>query len=584
MLKQIHPRCKCLLVFMGALGCSATTQTPHRSSASSAEAISKKESQGKVDMSRPEQIEIAKDIENRLHKFAPIDIDFEEKLVAAPERQVLKKLVAAAQILDDIYFDQVSAHNQKLRETLHQGTISKAALNYFEVMYGPWDRLKGDEPFIGKQEKPLGAGFYPEDITRQELEAWIKTHPEDEKPFRDYFTVIERQGPSLKAVPYAIAYAERLKKAASLLEEAAALSPHPALKNYLKLRAQAFLSNDYFKSDLAWMDLGDSPLEVVLGPYEVYEDRLMGYKASFEVYLTLHDPDYSARLQKLAKYNAQVERNLPLAKKHFTKRGTDSPISVVIELFTAGSANAGIQSAAFNLPNDERVRAQKGSKKVMLKNVIEAKYHKVLVPIGERLVDPALTPLIEFDPYFTEILLHEIAHGMGPGQIKVNGRKTSVNRELKELYTAIEECKADIVGLHNGAYLIKLGALPKTMKRQLPATYVAGVFRAVRFGTEEAHAKAVLIGFNYLLKKGAVTYDAKNERYGVDYHRFDKEVQNLAQELLLIEAEGNYKGAKQLLETYGVASKEMKHALSKLGDIPVDIRPHYTILEKMQRW
>jgi hypothetical protein len=256
----------------------------------------------------------------------------------------------------------------------------------------------------------------------------------------------------------------------------------------------------------------------------------------------------------------------------------------VIELFTAGDTRAGVQTAAFNLPNDERVRTQKGSKKVMLKNVTEAKFNQVLVPIAKQVVDPKLLELIDFDTYFMEILLHEMAHGMGPGQITVGKRKTSVNRELKELYPAIEECKADIVGLVNGAYLIKRRALPRAMARQLPATYLAGVFRAVRFGTEEAHGKAVLLGFNYLLKKGAITFDDKTERFGVSYKLFEKSVRALAGELLMVQAKGSYAGAKKLLQSYGEVTPQMKRVLAKIGDVPVDILPKYTILTKMKRW
>jgi len=449
------------------------------------------------------KLEVAADVDKRLERFAPTDVDFDEKLVKPAYRKVLIKLVQAAKILDDIYLDQVSAENRALRARLVAQQAPQAALDYFDVMYGPWDRLEGDKPFIGSAEKPLGAGFYPEDLTKEQLEAWIKAHPEQEKAFRGYFTVVRRQGDKLAAVPYSEAYKARLEQAAALLREAAKLSPHKALSKYLELRAAAFLSNDYFDSDMAWMDLGDSPLEVVVGPYEVYEDRLMGYKAAFEAFINLHDPVYSARLQKLAKYNTQVERNLPLPRKYFTKRGTASPISVVIELFTAGDTRAGVQTAAFNLPNDERVRTKKGSKKVMLKNVTQAKFNQVLVPIAKQIVDEKLISSIDFDTYFTDILLHEMAHGMGPGQITVGGKKTTVNRALKELYPHMEECKADIVGLVNGAYLIKKGALPRAMAKKLPATYLAGVFRATRFGTEEAHGKAVLVAFNYLRKGGA---------------------------------------------------------------------------------
>ena len=531
-----------------------------------------------------EKLKMADNTKDRLAKFSLTNIDFDEKLIKPVERKVLVKLVAAAQILDDIYLDQVSPKNRALRQKLKDQQAPQSVLDYFDVMYGPWDRLEGDEPFVGNAHKPKGAGFYPEDLTKAEIEAWIKAHPKTAKDFRGYFSVIQRKGKELVSVPFSEAYGLRLKKAADLLKEAAAMDTHPALKKYLELRADAFLSNDYYASDMAWMDLGDSPLEVVIGPYEVYEDKLMGYKAAMEAFITLRDPVFSKRLQKISKYNKQLEANLPIPKKYSTKRGSKSPISVVIELFTAGDTRAGVQTLAFNLPNDERVRTEKGSKKVLLKNVGQAKFNKMLVPIAKLAVDEKLLPLITFDTYFTEVLLHEMAHGIGPGKITVDGRATSVNRELKELYPAIEECKADIVGMLSGAYLLKKKVLPQAMKKQLPAAYVAGVFRAVRFGAEEAHAKGVLLAFNYLVKKGAITYDTKTGRYGVNYKTFDKGIRDLARELLMVQAKGSYAESKKLLETYGVITPEMQKVLDRLKALPVDIRPNYTILEKMKSW
>ena len=531
-----------------------------------------------------EKLKIADDVATRLSQFAPTDIDFDEALVSPADRKVLLKLVEAAQILDQIYWDQVSPDGRAVRGKLVAQGAPRQVLDYFDIMYGPWDRLRNDQPFVGDREKPEGAAFYPEGLTRAELEAHIKAHPDQAAAFKGYFTRIQRREGKLVAVPYSEAYGPRLERAAALLRQAAGLTEHAALRTYLTSRAEAFRSNDYFESDMAWMDLGDSSLEVVLGPYEVYEDRLMGYKAAFEAFITLRDPVYSARLQELAKLNQEVERNLPLAAKYHTKRGTASPISVVIELFTAGDTRAGVQTAAFNLPNDERVRTKKGSKKVMLKNVTEAKFNKVLVPIAREVVEPALMDLIDFDAYFTDILLHEIAHGMGPGQITVDGRETSVNAELRELYATIEECKADIVGLVNGAYLVKKGALPAAMAKRLPATYLAGVFRAVRFGTEEAHGQAVLMAFNYLLSGGAITHDSKSGRFGIDFERFDTLARELAAKLLLLQARGSYEDARKLIEAHNTVSPRMKAALAGLGEVPVDIRPRYTILDKMKHW
>ncbi|MCA9665174.1 MAG: hypothetical protein KC503_06285 [Myxococcales bacterium] len=533
------------------------------------------------------KLTFAADIAERLAQFSPTDIDFDDKNVSAETRKVLVKLVQAARVIDQIFLDQVSSNNRTLRARLVAQKAPQPVLDYFDIMYGPWDRLKGDKPFIGTTAKPKGAGYYPIDISKAELEKWIATHPDDAKAFKGYFTLVRRDAATkaLRALPYASAFKSRLAAAAKLLEQAAALTSHAGLKKYLSTRAKALLSNDYYESDIAWVELGpDSPIEVVIGPYEVYEDKLMGWKAAFEAYINLPDRVYSKRLQKLAKYNKGAEAALPLPRKYKTRRGTRSPIRVVVQVFTAGDTRAAVQTAAFNLPNDERVRAKVGSKKVLLKNISEAKFNKVLIPIAKRVVAEKLQRHLTFDAYFTDILLHEIAHGMGPGRITVNGKKTTVNRALKELYSRIEECKADIVGLVNGAYLIKRGALSKDLRVQLPAVYLAGVFRALRFGTEEAHARAVLLAFNYLAQAGAITRDKKSGRYTVHNGKFWRAVRKLARLLMMTQGKGDYDAAKKLLDKYGHASAELKASLSKLAGIPVDIRPRYTIERKMQGW
>jgi hypothetical protein len=516
-------------------------------------------------------------VEQLLAKFSPTEIAANATALSPGHRRTLEKLVEASLIIDDIFLDQVDAENREVRARLTGPTR-----DLFDVMYGPWNRLEEEEPFYGDRRKPAGAGFYPPDLTKEVLEEWIAAHPETEEQFRGFFHLVRRQGDELVAVPYSVAYGDRLKRAAALLREGAAAAEHPALKKYLELRAEAFGTNEYRDSDMAWMDLGDSPIEVVIGPYEVYEDKLMGYKAAFEAFVTLRDPVYSDKLASIGERIGDLEKKLPIDPKHLTKRGLDSPISVVDVVFTAGDTRAGVQTAAFNLPNDEYVREKKGSKKVLLKNVIEAKFNKVLVPIAQRLLAPELLPRVQFDPYFTEILIHELAHGMGPGKIVVDGRATEVSRELKELYPAIEECKADILGLVNGFELVDMGLLPQEMTAQLPATYVAGVFRAVRFGVEEAHGKAMLTSFNYLREKGAVVRDPASGRYSVNYDRFRAQARELARELMMVQARGSYAEAKAMLEKYGEPDEELRADLAKLDGIPVDIRPQYTVLEQMK--
>jgi len=386
------------------------------------------------------------------------------------------------------------------------------------------------------------------------------------------------EGDRLVAIPYSQAYREFLEPAARLLKEAAALAQNPSLKKYLNSRAEAFLSNDYFQSDMDWMDLKDHKIEVVIGPYEVYEDALLGYKASFEAFITIVDPEESAKLRKVNQYLQDMELHLPIPDKYKNlHRGSASPIVVVQEVFTGGDTKAGIQTTAFNLPNDERVREAKGSKKVMLKNVAHAKYDKCWIPIVNIVLDPKDLQRVSFNAYFNHVLMHEMSHGLGPGTITVNGRKTTVNKELKETYSTIEECKADILGVYNLAYMVEKGVFPKEMKAQAYSSYLGGIFRSVRFGINEAHGGANAIAFNYLMEKGGFEYNPQTHKFRVNDAKIEGAIRDLAHDLLMIQATGDYEGAKRFIQKYRYLSPEMEDALNRLKDVPVDIRPVYTI-------
>jgi len=525
----------------------------------------------------------------KLAKFVPTSLNFDTKGLSATDKKVIKKLVQAAEVMDDLFLIQVDPKNPKLREKLAADPKLKDVLAYFDMMSGPWDRLDHDKPFYGRRKKPLGAGFYPTDMTKKEFETFVKAHPDKAKAFKSYFTVIQRKGKELVAIPYSTAYRPFLQRAAKYLREAAALTKDARLKKYLELRAKAFSTNDYRPSDMAWLDFGDGTIEVVIGPYEVYEDGLFGYKASFESFVCLRDPVYSARLQKIAKYKKDMENALPIADKDKNfKRGGSLPITVVDELFTAGDTKVGVQTLAFNLPNDEVVRQKKGYKLVLLKNVGHAKFNAILMPIARRLMDPEQLKLVNFDAFFTNTLMHETAHGQGPGQIVVerNGKKvkTDVNHQLLDLYSTIEEGKADITGLYLSSYLIGKGVLPKDLDRRVYASYLAGFFRAIRFGATEAHGRANLISFNYLTDKGAILYDKATHRFQLDFSKIKQAVRDLAHDLLTLEARGDYKAAKRFVTKYGVMSPVLADALKRLKGIPVDILPHYTVLEKMTSW
>ncbi len=513
----------------------------------------------------------------QLEKFKPVKMDYDEKLLSAADKKAVDKLVEAARMMDEIFLRQVWSGNVKLRDELSKMKGNERVLDdYFTINFGPFDRLDHDKPFIdvGLKEKPAGANFYPEDLTKKELESWMRAHPKDKKAFESNFTIIERDGKFLRATPYSAVYKTWLEPAAKLLKEAADVAENPSLKKYLTSRADAFLSNDYFQSDCDWMDLKDHSLEVVFGPYEVYEDNLMGYKAAFEAFVTAVDKDESQKLAKVASYLDELEANLPIPKEYHNKRrGKESPIVVAQEIYSAGDTKAGVQTLAFNLPNDEKVREKKGSKKVMLKNVSKAKFENILVPIASQMMEPKDVKDVSFDAFFNHTLIHEMSHGLGPGTIKVGGKETTVNKALKDLYSVIEECKADTLGLFNTLFLKTKGMYSEDFMKTLYPTYLAGIFRSTRFGIKEAHGGSNIIQFNYLRDKGAFTYDPKSGKFGVDRAKMDGAIKDLARDLLMIEAKGDYAGAKKFVEKYRTMPKEFEDAIAKLKGIPVDIKP-----------
>ncbi|MBV8200240.1 MAG: hypothetical protein JOZ15_06420 [Acidobacteria bacterium] len=517
------------------------------------------------------------DVEKRVAQFSPTPLSADLSALGEQERQVLGELAAAARPLDQVFLRQAWAGNPELRRQLaaDQGPHAAAALDYFDINFGPWDRLAEWQPFIGDKPRPAGAGFYPEDLTREDFEAWVAKHPGDRTSFTATTTVIKRQGSGLIAVPYSREYAAWLQPAAEHLRRAAGMTGNASLRRFLESRAAAFASDDYYTSDMDWMDL-DSPIEITIGPYETYEDTLLGYKAAFEAYLTVALPAESAALARYKERLPWLERNLPIpdAWKNLG-RGTASPIRVVDLVLGAGEAQAAVQTLAFNLPNDERVREAKGSKKVLMRNVMRAKYDKILLPIARQVLDPAQVSSVAFDAYFDHVLHHELGHGLGPGSITVGGRKTEVRLELKELYSTLEEAKADVMGVYDILALVERGEMPAELRRTLEPTYVAGLFRAARFGLQEAHGRGVVSQFNYLMAKGALAVDSAN-RFRTVPEKFPAAIRSLLAEMLTLQAKGDYSGTRRFLDTYGKASPSLIAAVGRLGGVPVDIRPLYS--------
>jgi hypothetical protein len=520
----------------------------------------------------------APDIAGRLRQLPRTRLDYDRSLLDDGEKRALGKLIEASREIDEIFLRQVSEDNPPMRESLDRLAASGrpdavAARDYFAINKGPWDRLKADEPFIGTRRKHAGAAFYPADITKEEFERWVAAHPEDKEAFQAVFTVIRREGGRLVALPYARYYQAFLTRAAGKLREAAEATANASLKKYLTLRADAFLSNDYFASDLAWMDL-NSDIELVLGPYEVYEDGLFNYKAAFEAFVTVRDRAESAKLAVYAAHLPDMEKNLPVAERHKNfSRKFESPIRVVQEVFTAGDARAGVQTSAFNLPNDERVREAKGSKKVLLKNVMEAKFRLSGRPIAERVLDTAQAGQLSFDAYFNLTLFHELSHGLGPGVITgSDGKKVEARLLLKNLYSTIEECKADVLGVWNILYAMDRRLLTGFDEAALFTTDAALMFRSMRFGLEEAHGGGTAVQWNWYREKNAIE-PAPGGRFRVRVENFREAVRSLAAELLEIEATGDFERAGRLLDRYRKTTPEIRAAIEHLTDIPVDIAP-----------
>ena len=511
-------------------------------------------------------------------RFAPVQLKHDESGLSAGDRRALPKLVEAAKVLNLLFMDQLWSGDRALYEKLQKDTspLGKERLHYFWLNKGPWSDLDGHAAFLPgvPERKLLGANFYPEDMKREEFEAWAKSlvAPAREQA-EGFFTVIRRSAGKLTAVPYSKAYAGDLEKAARLLRDAAALTDNPSLQHYLTLRADAFLSNDYYASDVAWMDL-DAPLDITIGPYETYNDELFGYKAGFEAYITIRDNQETGRLKDFSSRLQEVEDNLPIDPRYRNpKLGAASPIRVVNEVYAAGDGAHGVRTAAFNLPNDERVVHEKGSKRVMLKNIQEAKFETNLTPTAGQMLSKSAREDLSFEYFFMHILAHELSHGIGPHQIQVAGRDTTPRQEMKELYSAIEEAKADVTGLFMLQYLFDHG-LPHSpaAERQLYTTFLASAFRSLRFGLTEAHGKGMALQFNYLSDKGAFVANPDGT-FAVDYAKIKQGVRDLTHDLLTLEATGDYAGARKMLDTLGVVRPAMQRALDGLKNIPTDIDP-----------
>jgi hypothetical protein len=538
---------------------------------------------------RAESLPSTREVAVMASRFAPADIRADVSALPESERRALAKLVDAAKLMDSLFLRQVWAGNDAMLQQLSHEAVARsratpgtdadhARLHYFLINKGPWSRLDHNQVFVaGAPAKPEGANFYPAGATKEDVQRWLDSLSGDEKTrATGFFTTIRRTPRGqLTAVPYSVEYQGELARAASLLREAADATTQPTLKRFLTTRAEAFLTDDYYASDIAWMEL-DASIEPTIGPYEVYEDEWFNFKAAFEAFITIRDEAESKKLQSFSAHLQELENALPIDPKYRNPQlGSLAPIRVVNVVFTAGDANRGVQTAAFNLPNDEQVVREKGTKRVMLKNMQDAKFSRVLVPISKVALRAADQKNVSFEAFFTHILMHELMHGLGPHSISVGGRATTVRQELKDTYSAIEEAKADISGLWALRELADRKLIDPSITKTMYTTFLASAFRSIRFGINEAHGRGIAVQLNYLMDAGAFTMQPGGT-FAVDESKIAGAVTALTRDIMTLQAEGQYAKAKDLLDRLGVVRPPVQRVLDRLASVPVDIEPNFT--------
>jgi hypothetical protein len=522
------------------------------------------------------------DLRKKIDAFAKTEISVKMDRLSTKEFELVKKLVKAGEYADRIFWKQTAYDAVTTREILaaKDDKTSKEALEYVMLNYGPYDREDGKR-FTGKgaETRPEGGTFYPADMTKEEFEIYVKTHPKEEKALTDLYTVIVRDGKNFKAVPYHDHYQTELTEMSRLLREASDLAENESLKKYLAARAKAVMTDDYYESDVLWMKLKDNNVDIVIGPIENYEDGLFNYKAAYECAVMVKDPEGTKDLQVFQSHLDALEQNLPQKKEYIRKSaGKANVLEVVNIVYFGGDFQKGIKTIAASLPNDPRVHDEFGGKKQMYKNLMEAKFQKILKPMGDKLVAEPFRKYIDQKSFTTFVTMHEVSHTLGRGYV-FGHDKLEVRKALKELHSAIEEAKADVLGIYNMDYFKRQGQYDdETMKKHY-VTYLVGLFRSIRFGAEDAHGKANIAQLMFLKEQGAVGRDA-NGYWTVNFDKFQAGVASLGKVLLELEAEGNYEGAKNFLDKYGKVTDNIKADLAKFSDIPRDLDTSYGILKQ----
>ena len=498
-----------------------------------------------------------------MNKYTPFVLKTDVSLLSDNQKSMIPLLIEAADIMDGLFWYE--AYGEE-RDVLTSSVEDEQLKQFIEINYGPWDRLNGNTPFIQKVgPKPLGANFYPEDLTKEEFEASALADK------TSLYTFIRREEDELVSVPYHVQFEAEVKAASSLLLQAAELAENEGLKMYLTLRAQALLDDEYQASDMAWLDMKTNQLDVVIGPIETYEDQLYGYKAAHEAYVLIKDMEWSERLAKYAQFLPELQNGLPVDPAYKTEQpGRDTELNAYDVVYYAGDCNAGSKTIAINLPNDEEVQLKKGTRRLQLKNAMEAKYEKILVPIADLLIDESQRSFITFDAFFANTMFHEVAHGLGIKNT-IDGKGT-VRQALKEHASALEEGKADMLGLYMIRQLHEKGELDRPLKEYY-VTFMASVFRSVRFGASSAHGKANMIRFNFFREMGAFTRDETTGRYTIEFDAFEKAMDELSNKILTLQGDGDYEGVAALVADKASIVEPLSTDLKRLTEagIPVDI-------------
>jgi Peptidase family M49 len=532
----------------------------------------------------PAVLKVAPDLAQRLAKFRRVQMPFRADGLTAREQQLVHKLVEACGYLESIYWRQSDPEALTLYQSLASSRNPRDVQlrRYLWINASRFDLIDQNKPFVGTEPMAPGRGFYPANLTRDQVEQYVKQHPDQKAAIYNQFTIVRWHQDKLEAVPYHIAFRAFLEPAAKALRAAAALSDDAAFAKFLRLRADALLSDDYFHSDLAWLDLKNPKFDIIFAPYETYLDGLLGVKGSYGAAVMVRNERESKKLELFQKYVPDIQDALPLAAEDRpSKHGLETPMEVMDAPFRAGDLTHGYQAVADNLPNDARVHEQKGSKKLFFKNFMDARVNYIILPVARKLMEPEQAAKVSGEGYLQSTIMHEICHGLGPAFARTPTGKVDIREAIGHQFSGLEEAKADVCGMYALKWLVDHDALPKEKLEEYYASYVGGVFRTVRFGTAEAHGQAEMMEFNYLSERGAIRRNA-NGRYAIDYEKISGAMADLAKELLEIEATGDRSRAEDWFKKYGMMPEDLKASLQAASDVPVDIDPVYAFPERVR--